>query len=260
MNIIHPVSFPDSTPPLIAELAEASRILYNNDLNGFIVGPDSHILALKKDFKLRETRIRQNILLASDNRMGVIWTRLKKRHSEVSHYVDPYLEFFEAVQSALKETTPADSLAPKELDQVFNTLSASLIKISNQLKQLELTDSVFTYLTDSECEDLKIDIMGTDHDFSPEHHGLLVQYEIPDLLERYANQLKVRQETLTTLIKRPLRNKGGLLYFTRYMARYNLDTYGISMTDTISVMASIFFPSDKTSPDKIKASIKSMRP
>ena len=78
-----------------------------------------------------------------------------------------------------------------------------------------------------------------------------VSYALPECEGNYNSN---------TLIKRPSRNSDGLLYFSRSMGQYNLDTYGKYLSDTISVIASVFFPDQNTSPDKIKASIKSMTP
>ena len=103
-------------------------------------------------------------------------------------------------------------------------------------------------------------IVDKDVPFSPDYHGPLVPFTIPDLLERYANEMIVNNYNSNTLIKRPSRNSDGLLYFSRSMGQYNLDTYGKYLSNTISVIASIFFPDQNTNHEKIKASIKSMTP
>jgi hypothetical protein len=119
---------------------------------------------------------------------------------------------------------------------------------------------VLTHISYDECTDLNVNIVDKEIPFSPDHHGTLVPFTIPDLLERYANQISASNYNSDALIKRPNRNSNGLLYFSRSMGQYNLDTYGKYLSNTISVIASIFFPDQNTSHEKIKASIKSMTP
>ena len=260
MNIIPPTKYLNDAPPLIVELAESIREKYNADLEKLTAGSESLLLATKKDFTLRETRTRQNISIVSDGRMEIVWQRLEKYHLDMPNYVDPSLEFYGAIQNALRVTEPLESLTPKERDHTVNMLSANLMSLSNQLNKLHLIDPVLPYISDDECTDLNMHIVDKDVPFSPDYHGPLVPFTIPDLLERYANQMTVGNYNSNTLIKRPSRNSDGLLYFSRSMGQYNLDTYGKYLSDTISVIASVFFPDQNTSPDKIKASIKSMTP
>ena len=260
MNIIPPTKYLKNAPPLIVKLAESSRNKYNADLEKLIAGSAGHLLATKKDFTLRETRTRQNISIVSDSRMEIVWQRLKKYHVDMPNYVDPTLEFYEAIQNALRVTDPLEFLTPKERNQTINKLNADLMSLSNRLNKLNIIDPVLTHISDDEFTDLHMHILDNEMPFSPDFHGSLVPFTIPDLLERYANQMTASNYSSNTLIKRPSRNSNGLLYFSRSMGQYNLDTYGKHLSDTISVIASIFFPDQNTSPKKIKASIKSMTP
>ena len=230
---------------------------FNNDPKslGFEVPP-------KSENDLYHTRTLVSMTLLTHHDMAKVWKSINTRIYKIT---DPDLpqslsfsSYLERIKDALYGGGYWQSLPPKEREDEYNELIDCLNNVAEKLNKVGCREGALGLMDEEQYDDIQVKLGDSWGGLHPADAGLF--YSIPELLTRYANLLQTEQRHKNhLLINRPNSDDARVSYFARslytsHMKRFDTPLYGV-----ISTIAGIFYPDHDTSPEKIRASIRSMK-
>ena len=205
----------------------------------------------------------RSAILITHPAMDAVWLRINKRNkkrinvqkehlasqsgtglpelSELYMLVDDY---YLIILQALCGPNYWEKLSPSKRENEYNELISDLQKTSATLLKVGFRDSPFDLMTTIESDRLEANA-----------NNFLFK-SLSSLLDRYSEKLKSEQRHMETLVDRPNRQDDGLLYFIRYIKKYHTTSFGSPLYEIISIIASVFFPDQNTSLNKIRSSTR----